>query len=51
MMFVNFKDFAGIGVFAAAITGFLVLIGLTKAAPALLAILVFIGLAVYFGNK
>ncbi len=50
-MFVNFKDFAGIGVFAMAITGFLVLLGLVKAAPLLLAIMVFFGLAVYFGNK
>lgn len=50
-MFINFQDFAGIGVFALLITGFLMLCGLSQAAPAFMAILFMTGLAVYFGNK
>lgn len=50
-MFVNFKDFAGIGVIASVIVGFLVLCGMLQAAPLLFCIVAAVALAVYFGNK
>jgi uncharacterized membrane protein YphA (DoxX/SURF4 family) len=50
-MFIDFKDYAGIGIIALLILGFLMVCGLFQAAPAFMAILFMTGLAVYFGNK
>jgi len=50
-MFIDFKDYASIGIFTLLLLGFVILCGLSEAVPAFMAILFMTGLAVYFGNK
>lgn len=50
-MLFDFKDFAGVGIIALMIFGFLIVCGLFKAAPMFMCILAMVALAVYFGNK
>jgi len=50
-MFIDFKDYAGIGIIASVMVGFLVVCGLFQAMPALMSLIALVALAVYFGNK